>query len=182
MIPEIDSVVPKRRRPQTPTKDLTRYLQIDASNIQSFPYFEMGSDGNIIAAPNIASHLGKSLEDKAFIVRLTSKDTGRIFDIKIDFEVKYGDEEEEEERDDQPDQQAGGRPESDPPPVEEQAQDEEEEQPAPGELVNDNWDDMQRRHNEQQEQEEQEQEEAGEDEGDKDYGPIDWEDLWGQKT
>ena len=174
MIPEIDSVVPKRRRPQTPTKDLTRYLQIDASNIQSFPYFEMGSDGNIIAAPNIASHLGKSLEDKAFIVRLTSKDTGRIFDIKIDFEVKYGDEE-EEERDDQPDQQAGGRPQADPPPVEEQAQDEEEEQPAPGELVNDNWDDMQRRHNEQQEQEEQE--EAGEDEGDKDYGPIDWEDL-----
>ena len=176
MIPEIDSVVPKRRRPQTPTKDLTRYLQIDASNIQSFPYFEMGSDGNIIAAPNIASHLGKSLEDKAFIVRLTSKDTGRIFDIKIDFEVKYGDEE-EEERDDQPDQQAGGRPEADPPPVEEQAQDEEEEQPAPGELVNDNWDDMQDRHNQQQEQQEEEQEQDGEDEGDKDYGPIDWEDL-----
>jgi hypothetical protein len=136
----------------------------------------MGSDGNIIAAPNIASHLGKSLEDKAFIVRLTSKDTGRIFDIKIDFEVKYGDEE-EEERDDQPDQQAGGRPEPDPPPVEEQAQDEEEEQPAPGELVNDNWDDMQDRHNQQQEQQEEEQEQDGEDEGDKDYGPIDWEDL-----
>ena len=155
MIPEIDSVVPKRRRPQTPTKDLTRYLQIDASNIQSFPYFEMGSDGNIIAAPNIASHLGKSLEDKAFIVRLTSKDTGRIFDIKIDFEVKYGDEE-EEERDDQPDQQAGGRPVSDPPPVEEQAQDEEEEQPVqPG---HPDWDDMQRQHNEQQEQEEEEEE------------------------
>ena len=89
MIPEIDGVVPKRIRPQTPLKNLTRYLQIDASNIQSFPYFEQDSEGNIISAPNIASHLGKSLEDKAFIVRLTSKDTGRIFDIKLGFNIKY---------------------------------------------------------------------------------------------
>ena len=172
MIPEIDSVVPKRRRPQTPTKDLTRYLQIDASNIQSFPYFEMGSDGNIIAAPNIASHLGKSLEDKAFIVRLTSKDTGRIFDIKIGFEIKYDGE--EDEQDGEPSQQGGGRPVADPPPVEEPAQDEEEnEGPPPAEDHND-WDDMQQQHEEQGEEQAEEDDEA---EDNRDYGPVDWEDL-----
>ena len=159
MIPEIDTVLPKRIRNRAPTKDLTRYIQIDASNIQSFPYFEMGSTGNIITAPNIASHLGKSLENKAFIIRLTSKDTGRIFDIKLGFDIKYGDE--EEEQDVQPDRQDGGIP---VPEAEAGVEPEAEAgvEAEPGELVHDDWDDMQRRHNEQQQEQEQEDEDEDE--------------------
>ena len=167
MIPEIDTVIPKRIRPQVPTKNLTRYLQIDASNIQSFPYFELGPDNSIISAPNIASHLGNSIEDKAFIIRLTSKDTGRIFDIKLGFEVKYGDEDESPA---EAEQQGAGRPGGqEAPPAEEQAAEEEEQQEA-GELVHDNWEDMQRRHNEQQQQQEEEEEEEEED--DDEYADV----------
>ena len=155
MIPEIDTVIPKRIRPQVPTKNLTRYLQIDASNIQSFPYFELGPDNSIISAPNIASHLGNSIEDKAFIIRLTSKDTGRIFDIKLGFEVKYGDEDESPA---EAEQQGAGRPGGQEAPPAEEQESEEEDLPPVG--AHDNWEDMQDRHNAQQEEEEEENEEV----------------------
>lgn len=153
MIPEIDNVIPNRIHPYKPLKSLTRYLQIDASNIQSFPYFEVKEDGSIISAPNIASHLGKSLEDKAFIVRLTSKDTGRIFDIKIGFNLKYGEEDEEEQ---DAENQNQGQPQND---GNDQGQDQEgnesEQQEEREEVDHHDWDVIQEEEQEQNEEEDE---------------------------
>ena len=37
---------------------------------------------------SIGATLNKSIEDQSYIVRLTSKDTGRKFDIKLNFVVR----------------------------------------------------------------------------------------------
>ena len=85
-IPEIDTVVPVGSSTKAATKDLARFLQIDASNIQSFPYFDSTQD-DLVSYRSLGSLLGNSLEEQSYILRLTSKDTGRKFDIKLNFVV-----------------------------------------------------------------------------------------------
>ena len=68
-------------------KNLGRFVKIDASNIQTFPYVQ-NRDGETISARSLAAALGDSIEEDAYIVRFTSKDTGRKFDLKLKFVVK----------------------------------------------------------------------------------------------
>ena len=87
VIPEISSVMPKGSNRKRSDKNLARYVQIDASNIQTFP-FVTNEDGNVANSRSLGVALNKKLEDQSYIVRLTSKDTGRKFDLKLNFVVR----------------------------------------------------------------------------------------------
>ena len=87
VIPEISTVVPRGTNRKTPDKNLARYVQIDASNIQTFP-FVVNTENGILNSRSLGSALNKKIEDQSYIVRLTSKDTGRKFDLKLNFVVR----------------------------------------------------------------------------------------------
>jgi hypothetical protein len=87
VIPEISTVIPKGSNRKKSDKNLARYIQIDASNIQTFPFVENTEDG-IINSRSLGAALNKKIEDQGYIVRLTSKDTGRKFDLKLNFVVR----------------------------------------------------------------------------------------------
>jgi len=87
LIPEIDTVSPSQVSPTKPQKDLTRFLQISPSTIQSEPFLRQTNDGEVTER-SIGAALDKSIEDQSYIVRLTSKDTGRKFDVKLNFVVR----------------------------------------------------------------------------------------------
>jgi hypothetical protein len=87
LIPEIDTVNPMGESNKKPQKNLARYMQIDASNIQTLPYVNTGEEG-FTTERSLGYSLGKSIEDQSYIVRLTSKDTGRKFDVKLNFVVR----------------------------------------------------------------------------------------------
>lgn len=87
LVPEINSVSPKKISNKKPTKDLARYIQIDASNIQSFPYvYQDGEELN--GETSLGQFLGDGIGEKDFILRFTSKDSGRKFDLKLSFVVE----------------------------------------------------------------------------------------------
>ena len=86
LIPEIKlyEYNPPPRR--IPTKKFARFLQIKPSALQSNPFTELDDNGVITSVRNIAAQEGQSaITDNRFIVRLTSRDTGRKFDIELDF-------------------------------------------------------------------------------------------------
>ena len=84
-LPQIEEYkfVPVSRK--VPTRKFTRYLQIGPSDIQSDPINKVDDDGESHGIRNLGSEIGKSIANKDFIVRLTSRDTGRKFDIKLSF-------------------------------------------------------------------------------------------------
>jgi len=86
LIPEIDTVSPTGQGQTKPQKDLAQFIKIDASNIQTLPYVNT-DNGGFETERSLGYSLGKSIEDQSYIVRLTSKDTGRKFDIKLNFVV-----------------------------------------------------------------------------------------------
>tara|TARA_R110000823_G_scaffold164477_1_gene296772 strand:+ start:3057 stop:6152 length:3096 start_codon:yes stop_codon:yes gene_type:complete len=87
LLPEVDTVLPMGAGQKKPQKNLTRYIQIDASNIQSFPYIEAGGETST-SSRSLGAALGKSIEDQGYIVRFTSKDTGRKIDLKLNFVIR----------------------------------------------------------------------------------------------
>ena len=87
LIPEIDTVLPNGTGDQKPQKNLTQFVQIDASNIQTLPYVDT-ENGGFSAERSLGASLGKSIEEQGYIIRLTSKDTGRKFDVKLNFVVR----------------------------------------------------------------------------------------------
>jgi len=87
VIPEISTVIPKGTNRKKRDKNLARYIQIDASNIQTFPFVANTEDG-IVNSRSLGDALNKKIEDQSYIVRLTSKDTGRKFDLKLNFVVR----------------------------------------------------------------------------------------------
>ncbi len=87
IVPEIDKVEPRKISTKSATKDLTKFIKIEASNLQSFPTIQQNGE-QFVGIRSLASSLGKSVENETMIVRLTSKDTGKKFDIKINFIVK----------------------------------------------------------------------------------------------
>ena len=90
LIPEIDIVRPKKVKRQVSQKSFTRYVKIEASNIQTFPFTDDSSNnsGGVGSERSIGFSLGKSIEDQDYILRFTSKDTGRKFDLKLNFVIR----------------------------------------------------------------------------------------------
>ena len=87
LIPEIELVKPIGSNKQMPEKNLSRYLKIEASDIQTFPFTETTGD-TVGSERSLGSFLGKPIEDQSYIVRFTSKDTGRKFDLKLNFVIQ----------------------------------------------------------------------------------------------
>ena len=87
LIPEVDTVLPNGSADQKSQKNLTQFLQIDASNIQTLPYVDT-ENGGFSTERSLGVSLGKSIEEQGYIIRLTSKDTGRKFDVKLNFVVR----------------------------------------------------------------------------------------------
>jgi hypothetical protein len=87
-IPEIELFNYKPMSNKTPTKKFARFIQLAASEIQSFPFTERDENDILKGIKNLASEQGKSVADNSFIFRFTSRDTGRKFDLKINVEEK----------------------------------------------------------------------------------------------
>ncbi len=87
LVPEITLVRMNKLESKKPSKNLTEFIKIQASDIQTIPIV---SEVNDEPLPNrsMGSFLSDSIENKSFIVRLTSKDTGRKFDLKLNFAVR----------------------------------------------------------------------------------------------
>ena len=89
--PRIEVYNPPISSPKSPSKKMARFLEIQAADIQVVPYYEPSD--NPIAEANqnqtkglIASDDNK-IQNNDFIVRITSRDTGRKIDLKIKFKV-----------------------------------------------------------------------------------------------
>ena len=87
LIPEIDTVLPIGEGNHKPQKNVAQYIKIDASNIQTLPYVNNSEDG-FVSERSLGTSLDKPIENQSYILRLTSKDTGRKFDVKLNFIVR----------------------------------------------------------------------------------------------
>lgn len=85
LIPEVELYDPPLLKSQTPSKDFTRFIQVKASGIQSFPYVEQDEDGQTTIIRSLGSAQRKSITNDKFVLRLTSKDTGKKFDLHLSF-------------------------------------------------------------------------------------------------
>jgi len=87
--PEIEIVNLSPKRPKVPTKNVRRYLEIKAADIQSLPYVE-AAESDIATSVRclVQNDTDNLVENNKFLIRLTSKDTGRKIDIETSFNVK----------------------------------------------------------------------------------------------
>ena len=87
MIPEVSVVRPSGTDQRVSQKNLSRYLKVEASNIQSFPYTS-NVDDELVNDRSLGNALELPIENQSYVLRLTSKDTGRKFDLKLNFIVR----------------------------------------------------------------------------------------------
>tara|TARA_R100000734_G_C3318938_1_gene113843 strand:+ start:2463 stop:5378 length:2916 start_codon:yes stop_codon:yes gene_type:complete len=87
-IPEIELFNFKPTSNKVSTKKFARFIQIAASEIQTFPFTERDENDVLKGIKNLASEQGKTVSDHSFIFRFTSRDTGRKFDLKINVNEK----------------------------------------------------------------------------------------------
>ena len=86
LIPEVNIYEHSPMPATVPTKKFARFMQIRPSPLQSNPFTERDDEGRITSIRNLAGQPGQSsIVGNKFIVRLTSRDTGRKFDIELDF-------------------------------------------------------------------------------------------------
>ena len=87
-VPEIELLNFKPTSNKMPTKKFARFIQLAASEIQSFPFTERDANNVLKGIKNLASQQGNSVSDGTFVFRFTSRDTGRKFDLKINVREK----------------------------------------------------------------------------------------------
>ncbi len=93
-----------------PSRKFARYIQIQASDIQSFPTTRVSEDGEVTSAHrNLGAEVGDAVINQDFIIRLTSIDTGRKFDLRLSFNYEDPNPQEDPERC-APPLQSGGTP------------------------------------------------------------------------
>jgi hypothetical protein len=93
-IPLIDVYRPKEKPLGVPEKSFARYLQVGVADIQSMISYQPQPNGETRTQRGFVNDSALKTQNNHFIVRVTSKDTGRKFDIKL--VVKEKDREEEE--------------------------------------------------------------------------------------
>jgi len=94
-VPEIELFQYKPISTKAPSRRFSRFIRIGASDIQTFPFFDLGPDGDMQGTKNLASVQGSTVTGNSFVFRLTSRDTGRKFDIKLTFNEKVLEEDDE---------------------------------------------------------------------------------------
>jgi len=89
LIPEVELIQPTGITSKVASKNMSRYIQVEASNIQSEPFEVFDEEAEDLRGNrSIGQSLGDSVENQSYIVRMTSKDTGRKFDIKLNFVIR----------------------------------------------------------------------------------------------
>lgn len=93
LVPEIGLLNIESVPNKVPVKKMTRFLEIRPSSIQTQPFMERNEDDELISYKSLIRKAGDAgiLENEQegtvtnndFIVRITSKDTGRKFDIRL---------------------------------------------------------------------------------------------------
>ena len=82
---------------QMPTKTMNRFIEIKGADIQTLPFAEVSQNSGFVDARTGLFASEKSLVEQTgingitgnkFIVRLTSRDTGRKVNIVLDFTSK----------------------------------------------------------------------------------------------
>jgi hypothetical protein len=70
---------------RTLNKSFARFLQVEAADIQTMVHFEDGPNGMTTGRKGFVTDSSKDVRNNHFLVRLTSKDTGRKLDFKLIF-------------------------------------------------------------------------------------------------
>ena len=79
--------------PRVPTKRMVRYLKVSPSDLQKEPIVqESNEDGSMRETIGVITNTSDRVESNGFIVRLTSTDTGRKIDIRLNFKQKISSE------------------------------------------------------------------------------------------
>ena len=84
-IPEVELFQFTPVNTKVPTRKFARFLHIEPSDIQTFPFNEENEEGVLVGTRNLATNLGDTIDNRNFVVRLTSRDTGRKVDIMLSF-------------------------------------------------------------------------------------------------
>ena len=86
LVPEVEIYEHTPPPITTSTRKFSRFVQVEASPIQANPFSERNQEGQITSIRSLASERRQtSVTDNKFILRITSKDTGRKFDLELDF-------------------------------------------------------------------------------------------------
>ena len=84
--PYINLYQPKFVKPSRPTRKMSRFLEIKAAPIQSGVKYNQNPDGNTISSQRgFVDDSSYRVENNKFLVRLTSRDTGRKIQFNISF-------------------------------------------------------------------------------------------------
>lgn len=85
--PRVELYVPQEVDPRSPSKKMAKYIQIRAAKIQSDVRNTVNQSNNIINSTKgfIDDDALKTTNNKKFLIRLTSKDTGRKIQFKLAF-------------------------------------------------------------------------------------------------
>jgi hypothetical protein len=91
-LPHIRIYDPKPISSKVPSREVTRFLEISAADLQSLPFYETYDNSQDQFYQNQTKGLVSEEEDKVqnnhFIVRLTSKATGRKIDLRLNFNTR----------------------------------------------------------------------------------------------
>ncbi len=89
--PEISIYNPKPAKLHNTSKKFSRFLEIKAADIQSLPYYQQSDNPadqfNQNHRIGIVSEQQDRVDNNQYIVRITSRDTGRKIDLRIKFRV-----------------------------------------------------------------------------------------------
>ena len=87
--PVIEAVNFKKQNIKAPAKEMVRYLEIQAADIQSIPYVAAAEGDITTSLKSLVDYdTENKVENNKFLIRITSKDTGRKIDIKTSFALK----------------------------------------------------------------------------------------------
>jgi hypothetical protein len=89
--PEIKIYNPPEAKLKKPIKKFSRFLEIQAADIQSLPYYQQSDNPADEFNQNhdigLVSEQDDRVENNQYIVRITSRDTGRKIDLRVKFRL-----------------------------------------------------------------------------------------------
>ena len=90
-VPYISLYIPDPISKKKSSKRFSRFLEIKPADIQSTPYTSYTDHGDILdSVKSLVGYGSTHVDFNNFLIRITSKDTGRKLDINMSFSSKEG--------------------------------------------------------------------------------------------